>query len=110
MTVETGIINLLLAASGVAALVSDRVRYVELGQRETLPAIAVTRISGGPEYAQDGDIGLQRVRIQVDCYAERPTEAKNVGAAVVAALSGVVDTDSAGVTFKLIELTCRNTS
>lgn len=94
---EAAIIAVLLADSGVAALVGTRVQPVSRPQSDTFPAVTVTRISGGPEYADDGEVGLEDGRIQIDCHGLTYTDAKGLAVAVRNCLSALIDTTSAGV-------------
>jgi hypothetical protein len=84
---EADFIDLLLTNGGVAAIVGDRVWPVSRPQGSPLPDIIVTRITGGPEYADDGEVGLERTRIQVDMYAVNYTQVYALQAAVRATLS-----------------------
>jgi hypothetical protein len=72
-------------------------------QGSALPAAVLNRISGGPLYADDGEVGLEQARIQIDCWAETYTAAKRLARAVTACLSafeGTVGTTA----FEFIEL------
>ena len=100
---EEALIVRLLADSGVAALVSNRVFPGSRPQAAALPAVVLQRISGAPGYADDGEIGLDHTRIQVDCWAETYAGAKLLARAVTACLSGFEGTVGATV-FQFIEL------
>jgi hypothetical protein len=100
---EEAIIARLLADSGVAAIASTRVFPGARPQASALPAIVLNRVSGGPLYADDGEVGLEQGRIQIDCWADTYSGAKLLARAVTACLSafdGTVDTK----TFEFIEL------
>lgn len=86
MSAEAAIISL-LRNSGLAG---GRVYPQSLpqdGARAKYPALIVTRISGAPLYADDGEVGLSEPRIQVDCYGNTYTEAKDLADAVRPLLS-----------------------
>jgi hypothetical protein len=100
---EEGIIQRLLATAGVTNIVTTRVFPGSLPQAYALPAVTVHVISGGPLYADDGEVGLDEVRIQVDCWAETYTAAKLLARQVRASLSAFVGTVN-GVTFPYILL------
>lgn len=87
MIVET-VVQLLLAAPAVSAIVADRVwpRFMPDGQ--TFPACVVTKVSGLGEYTNDGDAGLENARVQVDCYAVTAEECIRLRTAVRRLLSG----------------------
>ena len=92
---EESLISLLLSDSGLAALVSNRIHPGSLPQGATLPAIVMNRISGGPQYADEGETGLNEARVQFDCWAATYSQAKLVARAVIDRLSafdGVVGT------------------
>lgn len=102
---EADLISMLLASAGVAALVSDRVTPVSRTQGSTLPAITVQRISGAPEYAADGEVGLLNARVQVDCWGSDYGDSKLLAAAVINELSAVRDViGTAGTKFIFILL------
>jgi Protein of unknown function (DUF3168) len=100
---EEAIITRLLGDSGVAALAETRVFPGSRPQGSALPALVMNRISGGPEYADDGEVGLEQGRIQIDCWAATYTEAKLLARAVTASLSAFEGTVG-DTTFQLIEL------
>ena len=100
---EEALIARLRADAGVAAIADMRVFPGARPQNSALPAIVVNRISGGPLYADDGEVGLEQGRIQVDCWAETYTGAKLLARAVTASLSAFDGTVGA-TTFEFIEL------
>ena len=100
---EEAIIARLLADTGVAAIASTRVFPGMRPQGSTLPAAVLNRISGGPLYADDGEVGLEQARIQIDCWAETYTGAKKLSRAVTACLSAFEGTVGT-TTFEFIEL------
>lgn len=88
MTIEDGLVALLLADSGVSALVGTRIYPLKLPQDDGLPAIRFQRISGERVRTLDGPTGLVRPRIQIDAYGKTYAEAKAVAEAVEALLDG----------------------
>jgi hypothetical protein len=100
---EEAIIIRLLADGGVAAIVATRVFPGSRPQGSELPALVLNRISGGPLYADDGEVGLEQGRIQIDCWAATYTEAKLLARAVTASLSAFDGTVGTTV-FEFIEL------
>jgi hypothetical protein len=100
VNVETAVINYLLAGSAVAAIVGTRVYPVTRPQGSSLPAVTVTRISGGPLYADDGEVGLDNARLQVDSWGTTYAAAKDLAAAVGDRLSAVRDISQSGVTIR----------
>lgn len=100
---EEAFIQHLLAASGVTSLAVNRIFPLSRLQGSAYPAVTVQRASGAPLYADDGDVGLQNVRMQVDCWGTTYASAKLLGRAVTAALSGFDGTQS-GVEFQFVTL------
>jgi hypothetical protein len=72
--------------AGLTTLVGDRVWAVDTEQGEVAPYCVYSQISGGRRYSHSGYSGLQRPRMQVNCYAKTYEEAKDVAAQVTAAL------------------------
>lgn len=87
--IEQDIISALVASSSVMAQVGSRIYPSMTPQPATLPLIVVNMISGGPIYADDGETGLDRWRVQVDAYAASYASAKAVQAAVRSTLSAL---------------------
>lgn len=81
--------NRLLAATALADLVPpDRIVW---GQRQGLPAVALWRVSGRPDYHLKGASGLVDSVVQIDCWGSSYGEAKSVAREVRAVLSGLSD-------------------
>jgi hypothetical protein len=95
---EEALRSYLLAHSPLAALVGDRLTWGFSKQGDVLPRVTVERISGGPEYADEGEINLSQQRLQVDCYGSTSASARAVAAAIRARISGGSFVQS-GVTF-----------
>jgi hypothetical protein len=99
---EAALIARLLGTAGVAALIGGtRVYPGSRPQGDQLPAIVLNWISGAPVYTDDGEAGLASVRVQIDCWGETYSSAKDVAQAVRASLSAFQGTIS-GVTFQNI--------
>ncbi len=96
--VEIAVINYLLAAATVAAVVVDRIYPLARPQASMLPAATVRRISGGPLYADDGEVGLLDARLQIDSYATTYAAAKDLAKLVSDQLSAVRDVVQSGTT------------
>lgn len=90
--IEEAIIQRLLATSGVTSIVGTRVFPGAKPGGASLPAIVFNKISGGPIYADEGEVGLDESRIQIDCWGATYTAAKNLSRAVRGSLSGYVGT------------------
>lgn len=80
--------DILLADSGVAGLVDDRVYCPAMPDASTFPLIVIQKAVGVGEYTNDGDTGLEQARVQVDVYAEGQAIVHEMKAAVKAVLGG----------------------
>jgi len=74
---EEALIALLLADPTIAALVGNSVFPVARPEGSTLPAIVLHRIGGAPLNADDGEVGLENARMQIDCWTRTYTEEKH---------------------------------
>jgi hypothetical protein len=92
--IEQSIIERLLATSAVTAIVGTRIHPGSVPQGGALPALVLNKISGKPLYADDGEVGLDSGRFQLDSWATTYTGAKELNAAVRSALSAWFDDDS----------------
>lgn len=88
MTIDTAIIQMLLADAPVVAIVGDSIWPGSKPQASGYPAIVVNWIEGNPVYTNDGDSGLNNVRLELNCYGETYTQAKDLAVAVKVLLSG----------------------
>ena len=79
---------ILLASSGVTALVGTRVNFGEHPQGQPLPAIVMSTVSEVSDHTIDGPDGVPDARVQVDCYALAYGQAKLISRAVRAVLDG----------------------
>lgn len=104
MSLMSDLIGYILADAPIVAIVDDRVQPGRRPQSDPLPALTLVQVSGNPEYADDGDAGLQSVRIQIDCWADSYGAGDALADLVVAALSAVRDVTQGGTTFRYIML------
>ena len=74
--IKTAMQVYLLTIDGITDLVGDRIGPDALPQGETLPAITLTKISGGSQQHLSGPSGWAEPRIQSECYATTSTEAE----------------------------------
>ena len=80
---EEALLAHLAADGGVRALVADRIEWAVRG---AVPCVALHLISAQPDTTLAGQSGLVQARVQVDCWGETFLKAKQIGAAVIAAL------------------------
>lgn len=85
---EEALINLLLSSAGVTALVSNRIELGRSTQDEQVPRIVLQLISTVKPYMMVGSSNYTASRVQIDVYANRYLEAKQISRAVSKALSG----------------------
>jgi hypothetical protein len=89
--IETTLYAVLKADPAVAALVvsggETRIYPLEVPQDVAMPAVVYQRIASAPEVTLAGDVGLDAVRIQVSCWAATYSVAKELAAAVRAAVN-----------------------
>jgi hypothetical protein len=79
---------LLLADTGVAALVGTRVNFGAHPQGQPLPALVLQTISDQEDFSMQGPSGLLEGRVQVDCYADTYGGSKLLSRATRSALNG----------------------
>ena len=87
-SVAADVRGILIGDSAIAALAGTRVYPVLLPQAPTLPAITYQFVSGFREPGLDGPPGLNRARVQLDCWASTYMESEALANAVRLALDG----------------------
>ena len=98
-TFEKDFLDYIRADSSVVTLVSGGVHPTRRPQGDAYPIATVTRISGAPEYADDGEAGIEFARFQVDVYALNYGQAKDGAAAIKARLSGIQEVTQGDTVF-----------
>lgn len=105
--IERAFRSLLLADPVVAGLVGDRVLYGVMEQRATFPRVQITKVSKTSGLLLSDTVGMNAVRVQVDCWARSIDEVR----ALADAVNGADDQSTRGplhgrstVGMKLIEL------
>ncbi len=101
---EKDLRSYMLTLSGITDLVSSRIYPVDRPQGSELPAITYSRVSGGPEYAEDGETGLEFGRMQLRYWGETYAAAKDLAIACVNNLSAVADVTQDSTTFRQIHV------
>ncbi|TZG23890.1 DUF3168 domain-containing protein [Sphingomonas montanisoli] len=94
MSITAATRDRLKAAGAVEAIVSDRVFRDERPQGTPLPAIVLIGAGGATDYHYRGRASVQRVRIQLDCWAGSRGDADALGVAVIEAMEGAADLGS----------------
>lgn len=88
MLIEQALMTYLLAQSGITALVSTRIHFARAPQDVANPYIIVIKIDAPREHSHDGSSQLAHPRFQLSIFASTYSQAKNIAAAVQAALQG----------------------
>lgn len=86
--IEQAVITVLNADTAVQAAVGQRIYALSRPQGDPLPAVVWQRVATAPVNSLQGFSGLDDVRLQVSCYAATLLAAKELAAAVRAALNG----------------------
>lgn len=84
--IEEDLYSHLSTFTGLTALVGDRVYPVTAPQTVQAPFCVFFKVSDARIYSHQGFSGLERVRVQISCYAETYLEAKQVAEQVTAAM------------------------
>lgn len=103
-TPESALVAMIKANATVASMISGRCWPATRPQGSAYPSATVQRISGGPEYADDGEVGLMQSRIQVSCWAENQSAAKELAIAITNALTPGFDVTQGAIVFRYIFL------
>lgn len=90
--------SFLLAAPGIAALVSARVYPIVMPQGTKLTSVVYTKISGQSGYVETGPDGLARTRIQIDAWAVKADDAVTLAGLVKDAIDGYRGVMGSGAT------------
>lgn len=85
---EESLTALVLADAGVTARIDTRVTWSTRPQASALPSITLQVISAVPVDSDEGDSGLVATRVQADCWADSPLDAKKTARALKQLLSG----------------------
>lgn len=88
MGIDAALGDLILAFPGLSALVENRVYFYQSPQSPTYPMIVFFQVNEDPVYSLTGANGLTRERFQIDTYAEKAIEAKEIGRQLKLCLSG----------------------
>jgi len=100
--IDQGIVDLLANDSGVAAILKTSTvaqltgwtaqasiyQVVAPEDLERLPLIAFSYVGGSSGNTLDGVGGIQKLRLQIDCWGTTPVDAKNLADAVRKVLDG----------------------
>jgi hypothetical protein len=83
---EIGLTAYLLANSGVQAALVDRIYPIVLPEAPAYPAATYLTLSQVPDYTSDGNSNYCNYRVQIESFGNTYADAKNVYAAIFAAL------------------------
>lgn len=88
--IEAVFVAALDAAGPVTSIASTRIYAVRRPEGENGAAVVITRMGSEPVNSLDGYSGLDYARLEVVCYAQTLLEAKQLAAAVSAAIDAAV--------------------
>jgi hypothetical protein len=88
----------LIADATLSGLIGTRLTWGINDQDAAMPRVTLQRISGAPEYSDEGEVSLGQARVQVDCFATTYAGAVAISRAIRTRISGARFTQS-GVTF-----------
>lgn len=86
MSIETDLYTQLSTHAGLTALVSTKIYPVLAPQKVDLPYCVYLKVSNVRQYSHQGFSNLERVRLQISCFAKTYSTAKDVAAQVIAAM------------------------
>lgn len=85
MTFEADFYAALAGAAGLTSLVGNKIAPSH-EQTPSAPYVVYTPVFGENFYSLGGASTMERVRVQVDCYADDPDTAASIALAVIAAI------------------------
>lgn len=88
MSIEVQIATLLNGSATVIAATSSRIFTAQLPDRISYPAILVTRVLGEPINTLSGYLGVEKTRVQIDCFSTRYSAAFNLSTVVHRIMDG----------------------
>lgn len=91
MAMEEALLTRLTGAAGIAALAGNRVSWFGRQRGDAVPLVVLSKISPGREWTHTGPDGLDRPRVQFDCYAADTAAAAALGRAVQAVMETAAD-------------------
>ena len=103
LTIEDGLDNLLRTDAAINAIIQQRAFPDKLPEQVAYPALTYSILVGTGTRTLT-DPGLQKWRIQVDCWGTTYADAKNLRAAVMKELNGYSGILSDGTFLQLMEL------
>jgi hypothetical protein len=85
--IQTGLFSLITGFSSVSALIGTRLHPLSLREAETLPAMTYQLVGGSSDPTFETS-GMQRLRVQFDCWGENYDDAAGLRDALIKALNG----------------------
>lgn len=86
MSLEANLQKIITESASFTAISGTRFYPVLLPEDATLPAATYQRITTTRDYTTTGPVALNRVRMQVDCWARTYSEVKQLQVALLAVL------------------------
>lgn len=83
---ESSLRETLLSCKPLTDIVDNRIFALHIPQGTRLPCVTYQRISGRPANTLTGFSGLESIDVQIDCWSQDYSQAKNIAKAVRAAM------------------------
>lgn len=87
--IEQTVLAALTTGSPLPTSAGERVYAILLPQNSPMPAISYQRVATDPDASLSGNSGLDRVRLQIDCWSYGYAETKALAAEVRAVMGGI---------------------
>ena len=82
MLIEQALRTYLLTITGLTALISSRLYYVEGPENATEPYVVISKVSAVSTHAHDGNVNANRDRFQLSVFSSSYATAKSIAAAI----------------------------
>lgn len=86
---KTELRDFLLASSGIAALVGNRIFATQAAQRPNLPYLVFFTVTASETKAHDGPTGNEEYRIQIDVYSDTVAGCEELRDLIKSRLNGI---------------------
>ena len=101
--IQAGIFSLLSQNTSISALIGSRIYPVLLPEDSTLPAMTY-HVIGGASMPTLSTSGMQRMRMQFDCWGQTYDDAATLRSTLISALNGYQGTLSDGTNLQFAQL------
>jgi hypothetical protein len=88
MELEAAFVQKLSAEPTITTIIGNRIAASVLPDRLARPNIVYQRIGTGRQYSNDGPAGIARASLQVSCYADDYSQARQLASAIRGVFNG----------------------